>query len=115
MLAIDAYEEQLAQKMREELPKIPGLKIYGPGDGHPRTSTVSFRIEGFHMQKLAEYMGDRGLFVWDGDYYAIETIRNVLNLVETGGLLRIGLAPYNIPEEIHRVIQVVQDFVRGDQ
>lgn len=115
MLAIDAYEEQLARKMREELPKISGLKIYGPGDGHPRTSTVSFRIEGFHMQKLAEYMGDRGLFVWDGDYYAIETIRNVLNLVETGGLLRIGLAPYNIPEEIHRVVQVVQDFVRGDQ
>ncbi len=114
MLAIDLYEEQLAQVMREELPKIPGLKIYGPGAGHPRTSTVSFRIEGYHMQKLAEYMGERGLFVWDGDYYAIETIRNVLNLTETGGLLRIGLAPYNIPEEINRVVQVVGDFVRGD-
>lgn len=111
MLAIDAYEEELAQVLRKGLSEIKGLKIYGPGEGHPRTSTVSFNIEGFHMQKLAEYMGDRGIFVWDGDYYAIQTIRNVLNLVETGGLLRIGLAPYNIMEDIHRAIKVVKDFV----
>ena len=111
MLAVDAYEEELAQVLRKGLSEIKGLKIYGPGEGHPRTSTVSFNIEGFHMQKLAEYMGDRGIFVWDGDYYAIQTIRNVLNLVETGGLLRIGLAPYNIMEDIHRAIKVVKDFV----
>ena len=111
MLAIDAYEEELAQVLRKGLSEIKGLKIYGPGEGHPRTSTVSFNIEGFHMQKLAEYMGDRGIFVWDGDYYAIQTIRNVLNLTETGGLLRIGLAPYNIMDEIKRVINVVENFV----
>ena len=110
MLAIDKYEEALAVQMRTELAKIPGLKIYGPGEGHPRTSTVSFRIEGHNSGDIGRYLGDRGLFVWDGDYYAIETIRNVLKLAETGGLVRIGLAPYNIQSEIDRVIQAVIDF-----
>lgn len=111
MLAIDKYEEGLADQMRTELSKIKGLKIYGPGSGHPRTSTVSFNIEGHNSADIGRYLGDRGLFVWDGDYYAIETIRNVLNLTETGGLVRIGLAPYNIQSEIDRVIKVVNDFV----
>lgn len=98
--------------MREELSKIKGLKIFGPGDGHPRTSTVSFNIEGHNSADIGRYLGDRGLFVWDGDYYAIETIRNVLNLTDTGGLVRIGLAPYNIQSEIDRVIKAVNDFVK---
>ena len=114
MLAIDAYEEDLAGILRKELSKIEALKIFGPGDGQERTSTVSFRIDGYHMQELADYMGTKGLFVWDGDYYAIETIRNVLKLTETGGLLRIGLAPYNIREEIDRVIRAVGGFVKGE-
>ena len=110
MLAIDRYEEALAAQLRTELTKIPGLKIYGPGDGHPRTSTVSFKIEGHNSGDIGRYLGDRGLFVWDGDYYAIETIRNVLKLAETGGLVRIGLAPYNIQSEIDRVIKALADF-----
>lgn len=112
MLAIDKYEEGLADQMRTELAKIPGLKIYGPGAGHARTSTVSFRIEGHNSADIGRYLGDRGLFVWDGDYYAIETIRNVLDLVETGGLVRIGLAPYNIQSEIDRIIKAVNDYVK---
>ena len=45
MLAIDEYEEPLAKQLRTELDKIDGVKVYGPPEGHPRTSTVSFTLE----------------------------------------------------------------------
>ncbi len=111
MMAFEAYEENLAMQLRTELPEIPGVKVYGPGPGHPRTSTVSFTIEGVHSNEIGKFFADRGLFVWDGDFYAIETICNVLKLEPTGGLVRIGLAPYNIQSDIDRAIQAVRDFV----
>lgn len=113
MMAIDQYEEGLAEVLREELPKIPGLKIYGPGEGHSRTSTVSFAVEGIHAGEIAGYLAEKGLFVWDGDFYAIQTINHVLKLEEAGGLVRIGLAPYNTIGEIHRLISAVKEFVNA--
>lgn len=111
MMAIDEYEEGLAFQLRTELAKLPGVKVFGPEAGHPRTSTVSFNIEGVHSNEVAKFLAERGLFVWDGDYYAIETIVNVLKLESSGGLVRIGLAPYNIQSEIDRTIQAVRDFI----
>jgi len=110
MSAIDAYEEPIAKKLREELPKIKGVKIFGPPEGHPRTSTVSFAVEGVHAGKIAKYLGEKGLFVWDGDYYAIQLINRVLGMESMGGLVRIGLAPYNLESEIDRLIEAVKEF-----
>ena len=111
MLAIDAYEEPLATKLRAELRKIEGLTLYGPPEGYNRTSTVTFTIAGKNSHDIAEFMAERGLFVWDGDFYAIEITNHVLKLAEQGGLLRIGLAPYNTMEDIDRTIQAVKDYV----
>lgn len=111
MMAIDEYETGLAVQLRTKLAKLPGLKVFGPKSGHPRTSTVSFNIEGLNSNEVAKYLAEKGLFVWDGDYYAIETITNVLKLEASGGLVRIGLAPYNIQSEIDRTIQAVKEFI----
>jgi cysteine desulfurase family protein (TIGR01976 family) len=112
MLAIDAYEEPMAKKLRTELAKIPGLKLYTSPEGYPKTSTVSFTIEGKNAHDIAVFLAERGIFVWDGDFYAIEITNHVLKLEEQGGLLRIGLAPYNTMEDIDRTIEAVQDFVQ---
>lgn len=111
MMAIDEYEESLAVQLRREIGNLPGVKVFGPEVGHPRTSTVSFNIEGVNSNEVAKYLAEQGIFVWDGDYYAIETITNVLKLEESGGLVRIGLAPYNIQSEIDRTIKAVSDFI----
>lgn len=110
MLAIDAYEEPIAKKLRTALAAIPGIKVYGPPEGAERTSTVSFLKEGVNSAEIGKYLADRGIFVWDGDYYAIEIINNVWKLEEKGGLVRVGLAPYNLESEIDRVIDAVKEF-----
>lgn len=112
MLAIDAYEEPMAKKLRTELGKIDGLKLYTSPEGFPKTSTVSFTIESKNSHDIAVFLASRGIFVWDGDFYAIEITNHVLKLEEQGGLLRIGLAPYNTIEDIDRTIKAVQNFCK---
>jgi len=112
MLAIETYEEPLNKKLRKELAKIDAVTIYGPPDEYSRTSTVSFTIAGKNSHDVAVFLAERGLFVWDGDFYAIEITNNVLKLGEQGGLVRVGLAPYNTMEDIDRTIQAVKDFIK---
>ena len=112
MKAFEYYEDELADALRAKLTDIAGLKIYGPGEGAPRTPTVSFRIEGVHAHDIAAALADKGLNVWDGDNYAIATIRAVLGLEPVGGLVRVGFAPYNLMSEVDRVYEVVKEFGR---
>lgn len=113
MMAIDEYEERLAAQLREGLRAKKGVKVYGPKDGAERTSTVSFDIEGENSNDIAKFLAELGIFVWDGNYYALETITNVLKLESQGGLVRIGLAPYTIQDDIDRVLQAVDDYING--
>ena len=111
MLAIDAYEEPLAKKIRTTLRTFPKVTVYGPKEGDPRTSTISFLVEGMHAEKVAKKLGEKGIFVWDGHYYAKELINNTLGLEKVGGLVRIGLAPYNTEEEIDRTLAAIKEIV----
>jgi cysteine desulfurase family protein (TIGR01976 family) len=113
MLAIEAYEDPMAKKLRTELAAIDGVKVYGPPEGTPRTSTVSFTIKGVNAHDVAKFLAERGIFVWDGDFYAIRIVNSVFGLEAQGGLVRIGLAPYNTIHEIEKTIQAVKDFCKG--
>ncbi|MBK5246298.1 MAG: cysteine desulfurase-like protein [Peptostreptococcaceae bacterium] len=112
MLAIHAYEEPIAAKLRMGLREIEGVTLYGPPEGYDRTGTVSFTIAGKNSHDVAVFLAERGIFVWDGDFYAIEITNHVLNLGDQGGLVRVGLAPYNTIEDIDRTIQAVADFCK---
>jgi selenocysteine lyase/cysteine desulfurase len=57
------------------------------------------------LAKLAE----RGIFCWDGNYYAL-TLMERLGLEEHGGALRIGMAHYNTAEEIDRLLAALQEM-----
>jgi len=63
-----------------------------------------------HAEEVAKKLGDKGICVWDGHYYARELINNTLGLEAVGGLVRIGLAPYNTEEEIDRTIAAIQEI-----
>ncbi|PZN01798.1 MAG: cysteine desulfurase-like protein [Bacillota bacterium] len=112
MHAIEAYEAPLAERLRRGLATLPGVKVYGPPEGHPRTPTVSFTVAGRHPAEVARFLAERGLFVWDGDFYAVTLIER-LGLKASGGLVRVGLAPYNTAAEIERLLEAVEALGRG--
>jgi cysteine desulfurase family protein (TIGR01976 family) len=109
MTATELYEQPLARHLIEGLEAIGGVTVYGPAPGQPRTSTVSFTLDGRHAQDVARVLGQKGLFVWDGDFYAMRLVE-LLGLSERGGLVRVGLAPYNTADEVERVIAAVAEL-----
>ena len=112
MLACEAYEQPLAAHLRKQLQAIAGVTLYGPPEGTPRTSTVAFTLDGFLAGEAARTRGDRGLFVWDGHFYAARLVE-LLGLDDRGGLVRVGLAPYTTEGELERFVSAVGDLSRS--
>lgn len=112
MEAIDHYEQDLAKQLRFGLRDIPGVKVYGPAEGQPRTPTVVFTVEGKQASEITKILGAKGINAWDGDYYAVEII-DVLGLREGGGMVRLGLAPYCTQGDIDRTLQTIRSIVKG--
>ncbi|MDO4833839.1 MAG: cysteine desulfurase-like protein [Bacillota bacterium] len=112
MIAFDEYESVLAKQLRFELREIPGVTVYGPAEGQPRTPTVVFRIDGFRTEEVTKVLGDNGINSWHGDYYAVE-IMNALGFggEEGGGLVRLGLAPYCTQKDVDRTLDVIRNMV----
>ncbi len=77
-------------------------------DGHPRTSTVSFTVGDYDAELVSRYLDSRGLMVWAGDFFASRLIER-LGVAGRGGLVRIGIAPYNSRAELTRVIESLRD------
>ena len=106
MRAVEDYEAGLAQRLRDGLAPLPGVRIYGPPPGAARTPTVSFVIDGRPAGEVAAALAAAGIFAWDGDFYATTLVRR-LGLEERGGLVRLGLAPYNTADEVEHTIETV--------
>lgn len=113
ILAMDTHEMFLAKKLRTGLRKIPGVTVYGPAEGQPRTPTVSFTIQGKTPEEVGKTLGERGINSWNGDFYAVEAIR-ALGLEESGGLVRVGMAPYCTESDIDRLLNTINELVANE-
>lgn len=112
MRGIQSYERGLAEKLIAGLLAIPGLTFYGISDPERfgwRTPTVSIRMQKHTPNEIATYLGERGIFVWDGNYYAIN-LSERLGVEESGGMVRIGLAHYNTAEEVDRLLAALNEL-----
>jgi selenocysteine lyase/cysteine desulfurase len=77
-----------------------------------RVPTVSFTVEGRHARDVAERLDAEGIFVWDGTFYA-QGIAKRLDLDAKGGLVRVGLAHYSLPEEVSRLLETLAGLEGG--
>jgi cysteine desulfurase family protein (TIGR01976 family) len=114
MTAIRDYERGLAEQLIGGLLAVPGLTFYGirePERFDRRTPTVSIRVDGYPPRELAAFLGERGIFTWDGNYYAL-SLTERLEVEASGGMLRIGLAHYNTAEEVERLLAALHEIVR---
>jgi len=104
--ALHAQGLKLLRSLWEGLSAIPGVTLYGPRPGLPRTPTIAFTVEGKPADDVARYLSERGVFVSSGDFYAATVVER-LNLKH--GLVRAGCACYTTMEEVERLIQGVRD------
>jgi cysteine desulfurase family protein (TIGR01976 family) len=105
MAAVLEHERGLAGLFLDLIEPVPGLKLYGISERDrldERTPTFALTLEGVTPRTAAEELGRRGIYTWDGNYYALAVMER-LGLQESGGALRIGFCHLNTSEEVERV------------
>ncbi len=115
MEAIRAYEGSLTRRFLEAVPEVRGLSLYGiadPGRWPERTPTFALRLRDRHPGAVAEELGHCGIYVWDGNYYALSLMER-LGLEETGGAVRVGFCHYNSADEVDRTVEELTRIARG--
>lgn len=112
MAATKAYEQQISEHFLRGATEVPGLQVFGITDIENlehRAPTFAVRLEGHTSEEVAIRLGEQGIFVWDGHYYAVAAMDR-LGLLEQGGLVRIGFVHYNTTEEVDRVLEALSDL-----
>ena len=85
------------------LTQMKGVKVYGPPPHMPRTSTISFTIEGQTSESITSRLAEKGLFTSNGDFYAA----TVVEQLGVEGLVRVGFACYTSEEDVDRLLAAV--------
>ena len=108
---IAAYERPLLLELLAGLAEISAIKVWGITDSErisERVPTVCFTHERFTSQEVARYLGDRGIFVWDGNYYALALTQSLG--LEPEGAVRVGILHYNTSDEVQRLLASLQEL-----
>jgi len=108
LAAIGDYERRLFARLLAGLAKLDDVTVWGITDPNrlaERLPTVSITHARRRPAELAEYLGNRGIFVWHGNYYALQ-LTETLGL-EPDGMVRIGLVHYNTAAEVDRLLDAL--------
>jgi cysteine desulfurase family protein (TIGR01976 family) len=100
--AVVSYERELGQRFLDGLPERCALHGLPTMDG--RVPTFAFTVDGLSPDATATHLGERGLAVWHGNYYALEVMKR-LGLEERGGAVRVGIVHYNTADEVDRLLE----------
>jgi cysteine desulfurase family protein (TIGR01976 family) len=100
MTAAAAYEAGLLERL---LGGLDADVCPAPAGGCP---TVSFRLDGQSPAATARTLGDEGICVFSGDYYAYEYF-TAAGLRDSGGAVRASIYHYNTADEVDRLLDAV--------
>ena len=103
--AIHAHELALAERMREGLVDIPGIRLLGDAPGAARVGLWAFDVEGVHAHDAGQFLDDRGIAVRVGHHCAAPLHRRY----GVTASVRASAALYNTVEEVDSFV----DAVRG--
>jgi cysteine desulfurase family protein (TIGR01976 family) len=104
---IEQHETQLTARFLSGLPD--GIRLYGIRTPEGRTPTFCFNVDGRRPREVADLLAERDLYVWDGDYYALEPMR-ALGLADSGGAVRAGFLHYTTEDEVDRLLEALADL-----
>ena len=108
LAAFEAIEDRLAPLLDRavtSLQAIGGVRIL-PAPAL-RTPTLSFVVDGHAPRAVAEWLGERDVSVWHGDYYAYELFRR---FGLSDGAVRASIVLYNDEDDVDRLVRGVAEL-----
>lgn len=106
--AIVAHERELGERILAGLPE--GVTLYGRRTMDGRVPTFAVTLDGLTPTEVAARLGEHGIFVWDGNYYALEVMKRI-GLKD--GAVRIGIVHYNTADEVDRLLDELRKLVES--
>jgi selenocysteine lyase/cysteine desulfurase len=111
-VAIGEHERILAGSFLDQVPALAGITVHGPSNIDDRVCTFGMSIDGVSPQRAAQLLDERGIYSWNGNFYA-QGVMESLGLPLDDGILRLGFAHYATAEEIDRCIDALTEISRG--
>jgi cysteine desulfurase family protein (TIGR01976 family) len=111
---VAAHEAGLSRCFLAGIAAIPGAQVSGiadPARAAERTPTFGLTLAGRAPRAVTEHLAARGIFAWDGHFYAKGLVEQ-LGLADRGGLVRIGFAHYHAVDEVERVLAALAETPR---
>ena len=105
--AITRHERDLGERFLAGLPD--GVQLHGLPTMAGRVPTFCFDVPDRGPRQTAEYLAERGVAVWWGNYYALETMKR-LGLDPVEGAVRAGIVHYNTAEEVDRLLAALGEL-----
>lgn len=104
--AIERRETELATQLIGALGDLPNVRVTGVQGAAPsqRVGTFGLIVEGGRPSLLARALGAKGIYTWNGNFYAQGIVEHLGVDVEEG-LLRLGVMHYNTGREIERCVE----------
>jgi cysteine desulfurase family protein (TIGR01976 family) len=103
---IEELEAPLKSALVDGLRAIPGVTVYGSPALEARVGTVAFRVAGVAPKDAALRLGEQGVCVGNGHFYAILPTEALG--VKEEGVVRASVAHYNTEAEIARLVESVR-------
>ena len=107
--AIGSHERELVTSLLAGLTELAKVRVWGitdPARVTHRVPTVSITHAELSPHQLAQHLAEHGIYVWDGNYYALEWSARVG--AEPDGMVRIGLLHYNTASEVERLLDALR-------
>ena len=99
--ALTAREGVLVPAAISRLTGIPGVRMIGAPTR--RTGTITFTVDSRSPGEVAARLAEQDICVWSGHAYAWE-LAGALGIRETGGGIRVSLAPYTAGSDLERLV-----------
>jgi len=111
--AIAVHEQTLAEHFLAGFRSLDGWRLLGVEDAVSSNRVSTFGLLGPATPSvLARQLGDNGIYVWNGNFYALNLVRH-LGLDEEQGLLRLGFCHYNTVDEVDYLLGALAEMTSG--
>ncbi len=106
-----ADEALVFAPLLEGLLELPAVRVWGPPTLDDRTPTIAFTVDGLTPQQVAEALAVQNIATWAGHSYAVEVVEQ-LGLAARGGVVRAGVVAYIQPDDVTRLLTIVERLSR---
>ena len=96
--SISERESELIRTLREDLSVIRGITVYGDMQGKYDTNLLSFNLDGYHSEAVAELCDKRSIALRAG--YHCSYLAHKSYGTEKTGTVRVSVGPFNTKKDI---------------